>query len=159
MDIGRENCEPLKENLQKAGINMHEEDECTRREALMTHNNDLRKQAPSRRPPMPRYQNFFSGLCYACNNYGHKVINCKTYTRYGYNWSRNIYENSKYQVEGNYIRRSQLAPNKNYNKFEALDYDIECYICHNFGHIAKNCRSRLAVPQYRFKENKQPSVH
>ena len=108
---------------------------------------------------MPRYQSLFSGLCYACNNYGHKAIDCKTYIWYGYNWGRNRYENSKHQVEGNYIRRSQLAPKKNYNRFEALDYDIECYRCHNFGHIARNYRRKLTGPQDRFKENKQPSVH
>ena len=55
---------------------MREEDERTRRESLVTHNSDLKKQAPVRRPPMPKYQGFFSGLCYACNNYGHKAIDC-----------------------------------------------------------------------------------
>ena len=155
----RENCEPLKENLQKVGISRNEEDKRTGREVLATHNGDPRKQAPSRRPPMPRYQSLFFGLCYACNNYGHKDIDCRTYIQYGYNWGRNKYENSKHQVEGNYIRRSQLAPNKKYNRFEALDYDIECYRCHNFGHIARNCRSKLTGPQDRFKENKQPLVH
>ena len=108
---------------------------------------------------MPRYQSFFSGLCYACNNYGHKVVDCRTYTRYRYNLGKNRYENSKYQVEGNYNRGSQLPPNKNYNRFEALDYDIECYRCHNFGHIARNCRNRLTGPQDRFKENKELSEH
>ena len=52
-----------------------------------------------------------------------------------------------------------MAPNKNYNRFEALDYDIECYRCHNFGHIARNYRSRITSPQDRFGENKQLSVH
>ena len=75
----RENCEPLKENLQKVGISRHEEDERIGREVLVTHNGDPRKQAPSRRPPMPRYQSLFFGLCYAANNYGHKAIDCRTY--------------------------------------------------------------------------------
>lgn len=96
---------------------------------------------------MPKYQNFFSGLCYACNNYGHKAIECRTYIQYKYDWGRNIYENSKYQVEGNYNRRTQMAPNRNYNRFEALNHDIECYRCHNFGHISKNYRSRITGPQ------------
>ena len=159
VDIVRENCEPLKENLQEAGISRHENNERTKRKVPVTQNSDPRKQAPSRRPPIPRYQIFFSGLCYAYNNYGHKAIDCKTYIRYGYNWGRNRYENSKYQVEGNYNRRSQLAPNGNYNRFEALDYDIECYRCHNFGHIARNCKSKIIGPQDRFRENRQPSVH
>ena len=106
VDIVKENCEPSKENLQKEGTRKHEEDEWIEREALVSHNNDIRKQAPSRRPPMPRYQNFFSSLCYACNNYDHKAINCRTSIRYGYNQGKNKYENSKYQVEGNYNRRS-----------------------------------------------------
>ena len=50
-----------------------------------------------------------------------------------------------------------MAPNKNYNRFGVLNYDIECYRCHNFGHIARNCKSRLTGPQDLFKENKQPS--
>ena len=103
---------------------------------------------------MSRYQSLFSVLCYVCNNYGHKAIDYRTHTRYINGWSKNIYENSKYQE--NHIRRSQLAPNRNYNRFGALDYDIECYICHNFGHIDRNCRSRLTSSQDLFKENKQP---
>ena len=108
---------------------------------------------------MPRYQNFFSGLCYACNNYGHEAIDCRTYTRYINEWGKNRYENSKYQAEEKYIRRSQMAPNRNHNRFGAFDYDIECYRCHNFGHIARNYRSRITGPQDRFGENKQLSVH
>ena len=108
---------------------------------------------------MSRYQNFFSSLCYACNNYGHKAIDCRTYTRYRNGWGRNRYENSKYQEEENYVRRSQLAPNRNYNRFGVLSYDIECYRYHNFGHITRDCRSRLTGPQDLFKENKQPSEY
>ena len=85
VDIAKDNCEPSKENLQKARTSRHEEDEWTEREAPVCHNNDIKKQAPSRRQPMPRYQNFVFGLCYAYNNYGHKAINCRTYIRHGYN--------------------------------------------------------------------------
>lgn len=42
--------------------------------------------------------------------------------------------------------------------FEALDYDIECYECHNFGHIARNCRSFIIGPQDQSIEKKQTSV-
>ena len=56
VDIARENCEPSKENPQKEGTSRHEEDEHTKREAPVSHNNDIRKQAPSRRSVMPRYQ-------------------------------------------------------------------------------------------------------
>ena len=107
---------------------------------------------------MPRYQVLFSDLCYACNNYGHKSIDCRTYIRSGYNWGRSRYESPKYQEERNYNRRSQMGPNRNYNRFEALDYDIECYRCHKFGHIARNCRSKITSPQNMSRENRQASV-
>ena len=51
-----------------------------------------------------------------------------------------------------------MDPNRNYNRFEALDYDIECYICHNFGHIARNCGSKIKGPQDQSIENRQASV-
>ena len=96
----------VKENLQEAGTSKHEENEHAKKQVPATQSSNPRGQAPPRRPPMPRYQNFFSGLCYACNNYGHKAIDCRTYIRYGYNWGRRIYENPKYQEERNYSRRS-----------------------------------------------------
>ena len=43
VDIANENCEPSKENLQKAETSRHEEDERTEREAPVSHNNDIRK--------------------------------------------------------------------------------------------------------------------
>lgn len=75
-----------------------EEDKGAWREFPTTHDNDFRRHAPLRRPPMPKYQGFFSSLFYACNNYGHKAIDCRTYTRYINGCCRNIYENSKYQA-------------------------------------------------------------
>ena len=60
--IKREYCESLKENMQKAEIKEREEDESARRKFPVTHNNDLKRQAPLRRPPISRYQFFFSGL-------------------------------------------------------------------------------------------------
>jgi hypothetical protein len=32
---------------------------------------------PFRRSSTPRYQTIFFGLCYACNNFGHKAVNCR----------------------------------------------------------------------------------
>jgi hypothetical protein len=29
----------------------------------------------------PRYQTMFFGLCYACNNFGHKAVNCRANNR------------------------------------------------------------------------------
>ena len=135
-----DNCESLKENMQKSKIRKHEEDE-----QATSHNNDLRRHAPTRRPPMPRYQNIFLGLCYACNNYGHKAIYCRAYGQSRNTWSRNMYGNSMYRVEGNGVRKSHVAPHRNYNRFGALNYEIECYKCHNFGHIARNCRCKFPI--------------
>ena len=95
----RENCESLKENIQKAEMKKEEEDKHAWSEFPATHNNDLKRHAPLRRPLVPNYQGFFSGLCYACNNYGHKAINCRTYTRYINGWGKNKYENSKNQAK------------------------------------------------------------
>ena len=155
--IKREDYESSEENIQKAKMKEREEDESAKRMLPATHNNDLRRYAPSRSPPISRYQSFFSGLCYTCNNYGHKAIDCRAYARYINEWGRNRYENSRYQVEENYIKKSQLAFDINYNRFGALNYDIECYRCHNFGHIAKNCRSRFTGPSNIFKESRHPS--
>jgi hypothetical protein len=32
---------------------------------------------PFKRSSTPRYQTIFFGLCYACNNFGHKAVNCR----------------------------------------------------------------------------------
>ena len=36
---------------------------------------------PFRRYSTPRYQTIFFGLCYACNNFGHKAVNCRANNR------------------------------------------------------------------------------
>jgi hypothetical protein len=36
---------------------------------------------PFRRSSTPRYQTIFFGLCYACNNFGHKVVNWRSKNR------------------------------------------------------------------------------
>ena len=77
--VKKEDCKSLKENMQKSEMKKHEEDQCAWKESPRSHNNDLTRHTPSRRPPMPRYQSIFLGLCYACNNYGHKAIDCRAY--------------------------------------------------------------------------------
>ena len=57
--IKREDCESLKDKVE---VKEHEEDESARIKFLATHNNDLRRHAPSRRPPISRYQ-IFSLAC------------------------------------------------------------------------------------------------
>ena len=86
---------------------------------------------------------FFFGLCYSCNNYGHKVIDCKAYAWNQNTLSRNGYENSSDRFEGNYVRNPCGAFDINYNRFGSLNYKIECYKCNNFGQIDRNYRSRF----------------
>ena len=58
--IKREDCKSLKE---EAEMKEHEEDESARKKFPATHKNDLRRHAPSRRPPISKYQFFFSLAC------------------------------------------------------------------------------------------------
>jgi hypothetical protein len=66
-----------------------------------------------RRPFSPRYQSFFRGYYFSCNNFGHKAIDCRAYTRNTQERNRGIYNN------------------------------VECYKFHNYGHIAQDCRSMM----------------
>jgi hypothetical protein len=100
---------------------------------------------PTRRPPTPWYQNIFLGLCYSCNNFGHKAINCRAYAKARNIRSKSSYENPKNHYEDNYPRKRREAFERNFNSFGALGYEFECYKCNNFGHIARNCSSDLIV--------------
>ena len=103
-----------------------------------TQNEYFRRSAPTRRPPIPRYQKNFFGLCYSCNNYGNKVVDYKACAYNINTWSRNSYDNSRYPFEGNYFRNTCEAFEINNNIFRALNYGIKFYNCNNYGHIAKN---------------------
>ena len=73
-------------------------------------------------PIIPRYQFFFFGLCYSCNNYENKDIDCGSYAQNISTWDKNSYENSRYQFEGNYFRKHRELFGRNYKRFGALDY-------------------------------------
>jgi hypothetical protein len=105
---------------------------------------DFITTTPTRRPPTPMYQNIFRVLCYSCNNFGHKAINCRAIM--GRNtWNRSSYENTKNHYEINCPRNPRKAFDINYNSVGALSYEIECYKCNNFGHISRNYKSDLIV--------------
>jgi hypothetical protein len=72
----------------------------------------FRRTTPKRRSFTPRYTNFFYGHCFYCTNFGHKVADCKDY-------KRNVLERNAYVDPRN----------------------IECYKCHNYGHITHDYRS------------------
>jgi hypothetical protein len=59
----------------------------------------------------PRYVNIFYGHYFYCTNFGNKVAGCISY-------ERNVH-----------TIKSYVAP-----------HDIECYKCHNYGNIARDCR-------------------
>jgi hypothetical protein len=70
-----------------------------------TQEEDCRRDAPFRRFPTLRYQTIFLGLCYSCNNFGHKDINCRSYAK-----TRSNYEGYS---RNNYLRKPSEAFNIN----------------------------------------------
>jgi hypothetical protein len=94
-------------------------------------------RAPSfRRSSIPRYQTIFFGLCYGCNNFGHKVVNCRANNRKNNNFESH--------TQRGYSRRPSETQRIIYNRFESLSTEVECYKCNNFGHVDKTCR--MIVP-------------
>jgi hypothetical protein len=75
---------------------------------------EFKKTTSQRRSFNSRYQSLFFGYCFTCNNSGHKVVDYIDYERNVQ--ARNLY----------------VAP-----------YNIECYKFHNYGHIARDCRSMM----------------
>jgi hypothetical protein len=91
----------------------------------------------------PRYQTIFFGLCYACNNFGHKAMNC------GPNKMNN--NNFESHTQRGYSIRPSETKRISYNRFEPLSTGVECYKCNNFGHMAKNFR--MIVPPKEPQQN------
>jgi hypothetical protein len=85
----------------------------------------FRRTTPTRRPPTLRYQNIFLGLCYSCNNFGHKSINCRAYAKGINTWNKSSYENPKNNYEANYPRNPREMFDRNYNSLGATNYEIE----------------------------------
>jgi hypothetical protein len=98
---------------------------------------------PFRRSSTPRYQTIFFGLCYACNNFGHKVVNCRANNR-----NNNNFES---HTQRGYSKRPSETQRRSYNRFESLSTEVECYKCNNFGHMAKYCR--MTVPPKEPQQN------
>jgi hypothetical protein len=123
-----------------------------------SHKNEFRRVVPPRRPFTTRYQNLFLGYCFSCNNFGHKEIDCRAYTRSDHvrNINRGPYKTSKDDYVSNKTISSHGFANINYNSFAPLlDYDIECYKCNNYGHIARDCRSNIIKSP---KQNREEDV-
>jgi hypothetical protein len=68
---------------------------------------------PFRISSTPRYQTMFFGLCYACNNFGHKVVNCR---------ANNNFES---HTQRGYPRIPSETQRRSYNRFESLSNEVE----------------------------------
>ena len=53
--IKKEYCEPLKEDMQKLEIKKNKEYAHAWKQSSTTHNDDFKRSARARRPPIPRY--------------------------------------------------------------------------------------------------------
>jgi hypothetical protein len=89
------------------------------------------------------YQTIFFGLCYACNNFGHKSVNHRANNR-----NNNNFES---HPQNGYSRRPSETQRRSYNKFESLSTEVECYKCNNFEHVAKYCR--MTIPPKEPQQN------
>jgi hypothetical protein len=103
----------------------------------------LIRAPPFRRSSNPMYQTIFFGLCYACNNFRHKVVNHRAN-------NRNI-NNFEIHTKKGYPRNPSETPRRSYNRFESLSTEVECYKCNNFGHMAKDCR--MTIPRREPQQN------
>jgi len=73
--------------------------------------------------PQTRFTQSFFGYYFKCNGYGHRISECK------------------YNVgPRNFSSRNMFAP--------LMDYAVECYNCHNYGHITRNCRNTFFSNQF-----------
>lgn len=94
----------------------------------------LRRSTLQRGPFFPKYQSVFPGTCYFCNNFGHKVVNCRAFA----NNNRMFHNSSKAKL---------VRHERNHNSFGFLKLDLECFKCHNLGHKAKDSRIKSVLAQ------------
>lgn len=124
-----------KQSLDKSGVG-HEEGQCSKstkverqkfdanniRDSISKNRNSAFKRFPTAEHiHMGRFNHsYFYGYFFTCNYFGHKAINCRVFSR------RNL----------GFVNRNSFAPLRNYN--------VICYKCNKFGHIAKVCQSGMA---------------
>jgi len=88
--IKKQECKPLKEDIQKSEINKNKKEDNAFRETwnqqptikkTQEEYHDFKRTTLTRRLPTPRYRNIFLVLCYSCNNFGNKSINFRAYAK------------------------------------------------------------------------------
>lgn len=93
---------------------------------------------PSRRFTS-KYQSLLLGNCGSCGNFGHKAIKCRVGIIKTYRNDENTNNNDSIHF---------YRPNDSkHDNFGALDYDVGCYIYHNFVHKSRNYKSKEFIPQ------------
>jgi hypothetical protein len=103
-----------------------------------------RNRSTQRRQSFPRYKSIFYGYCFFCSNFGHKAITCSLRCRY----EKTSYSRNNYLPQQR-LRQLSNKHNNNYehnNRYSLLFSEPECYVCHNYGHKATDCRLRNYKP-------------
>ena len=99
---------------------------------------DQRFRRPfSQRQSISRYQNFFYGYCFCCSEFGHKAMDCQFNLKNLYKRFQNSHQKVSHPPEERRIN------NNSNNPYNHLYDEPECYICHNFGHKASDCRLKF----------------
>jgi hypothetical protein len=120
-----------------------------------------RNRFAQRRQPLSRYKEFFYGYCFYYSNFGHKAVNCSLRLRHEQLiFQRNKYlpqqrmmqpnnkpsqiANCQFKSRDMQLRRSRnnqqsMSRQRCNNNFDLLNNEIECYICHNYGHKSVDC--------------------
>jgi hypothetical protein len=121
--------------------------------ALISKENEYRRNENTRRTPPKRYQHHFLGYYFSCNNFGHKAIHFRVYGKNNHkNVQRYGYKNNK--------NNNNNQEDRNYNSLSPLQhYNVECYKCYkcnNYGHKSSDCR----LPKHTIKtSNIQEEKH
>jgi hypothetical protein len=115
-----------------------------------------KKSIFSKKTTIFQVQRTFYGYCFYYSNFGHKVVNCSLRLRHEqlrlqrnkcWPQKRMIQPSNKPSEIANcqikfrdmQLRRSRnnqqsISRQRYNNNFDVLNNEIECYICHNYGH-------------------------